>query len=325
MPSAFLSGADYLALPHDPIPWIIQDLIPVSGLTNLYGKPKSGKSFAAIGMAQAISTGQPDWMQAFTVHKHGPVAYLQIDTPRGEWSGRLRELRDDANLDLNGIYFCDMLMTKSYPFNILLPDQQAWLRAEMDILKPLVVFIDTLRELHNGDENDSTVMRNVVTALVAACRPAAIVLVSHGRKETMMSKLGGNDLMTDARGSSYVAGRMDVIAQFTKQTMEYKGRGKGEGTLKIMQNPDTGMMQLNGEDAAYQNALRGIITQMRDEDPKVSVNKLAIAIADATTHKKLRQINTDVKHYLASLARGCKSPITAIANPVEVSPDVHAQ
>lgn len=293
---AFVSGSDYLSLPRDPQPWVIKHLIPTSGLTNIFGKPKAGKSFAALGMAVAISTGATDWL-GFPVHKSGPVAYLQVDTPRGEWAGRIARLQDNR-LDISNIYFCDMLMTPAYPFDILNGPQQEWLKKHLAIIEPVVVFIDTLREIHGVDENDSTPMKNVISQLVAACLPAAIVLVSHSRKDTALTSAGGDDLMNDARGSSYVPGRMDTIIKVTQTGLLYKGRSIGQGRTEIKQDPDTLLPLLDGEAAIYRELIVNRCTIMRGENPTVSVNVIAEDIAERTTYRKKRAIADHVSDYL---------------------------
>lgn len=302
--SAFLPGDVYLQLPRDPQPWVIRDLIPVSGLTNLYGKPKAGKSFAALGMAHAIASGQPDWL-GFQVLKSGPVAYLQIDTPREEWAGRVHDMRNQG-MDMHNVNICDMFMLGFYPFNILDPDHFNWLKAQLEVLKPVVVFIDTIREAHNGDENDSTVMKNVVTGLVAACRPAAMVFLSHSRKDTMFTSQGGDDLMADARGSSYIAGRMDCVIKMTGNGkhatgMQYKGRSKGNGRVSVAQHEETGLILLDGEDAAYHALIEATANDMLTKNHKVSVKAIADRVETLTTHKKHRTITKHVKAYLAKV------------------------
>lgn len=297
---AFINGPSYLFLPRDPTKWVIKHLIPVSGLTNVFGKPKAGKSFASLGMAIAISSGQPDW-NGFAIEKHGPVAYLQIDTPRGEWADRISVI-SNAGHDLSNVHFCDMLMTPGYPFNILAEDQHTWLKNGLAELQPVVVFIDTIREAHGTDENDSTAMRNVVTQLVAAARPAAVVLISHSRKDTMFTATGGDDLMNDARGSSYISGRMDTVIKFTTNDkhatgMIYRGRSVGQGRLAVTQD-ETGLVVLDGAAETYAALLHDRVVAMRTENPKITINAMAEDIAHRTEFKKKRSIDSDIKKFL---------------------------
>jgi len=234
--------------------------------------------------------------------KHGPVAYLQIDTPRGEWASRVDAI-EKSGRSLDSVFFCDMLMVKFYPFNVSEPEHFNWLKSELDALQPVVVFIDTIREAHAGDENDSTVMKNVITNLVAACRPAAVVLLSHSRKDTLFTANGGDDLMSDARGSSYLAGRMDCVIKMTGNQevatgMQYKGRSAGRGHLKVTQDDETGLVIFDTEEAAYHGLLRARVLAMRQADPNITVNKMAEQLSLETKYRAKRSINHDINGIL---------------------------
>ena len=209
----FVNAAAYLDLPREPQPWVVDKLIPVGGLVNVFGKPKSGKSFFMLGMLEAIANHAPDW-QGFTIHKHGPVAYLQIDTPREEWAARVLRMSWSSPEAAKRLFIADMWQVPNFPFDILNPMkvEDHWVRDNLARIKPIMVVIDTIREIHSGDENDSTVMRNVIATLVGACRPAAIVLVSHSRKDSLLTSSGNDDLMDQQRGSSYVSETKEAFA-----------------------------------------------------------------------------------------------------------------
>jgi RecA-family ATPase len=311
---AFLSGEDYLALPRDPQPWVIKDLIAVGGLTNLYGKPKTGKSFVALGQAHAIADENVDEWLNFPVLKHGPVAYLQIDTPRGIWAERIKDIHESGRLfsaaptdGRHGVFFCDSISADIFPFNVVLPAHHDWLKKQLTLIQPVVVYIDTIRETHEGDENDSTNMKNVITSLVDACRPAAVVLLSHARKDTLFTSQGGDDLMSDARGSNYLAGKMDCVIKMTgaaKPTgLHYGGRAAGRGRLSVTQEPGTGLVMLDGEDAKYQELLRRRVTELRAQAPEMSVNAMAEIIGTETKHREVRTITTNINTLLGLKSR----------------------
>lgn len=304
----FISADSYLALPRDPQPWVIKDLIVAGGLTNIYGAPKNGKSFAAMGMAIAISSGQTDWL-GFPILKHGPVAYLQIDTPRGEWADRFTKAQA-SGLDISGVLVCDMLMTPQYPVNMLDSGQVEALREGLRDLNPVLIVIDTIREAHSGDENDSTVLRNVVTNIISAVRSVtgtpALMFVSHSRKLTDNTKMHGDGIMSGNRGSSYLAGRMDVVIQMlgteNKATaMAYKGRGSGDGRIDISQDPNTGLIRIEGAAAAYNALLVHRVAEMRLADPNVSVNAMAEMLESETNYRKKRHISDDIAAHMRSL------------------------
>lgn len=261
-------------------------MIPVGGLVNVYGKPKTGKSFVVLGMAQAITNGDETW-EGFDVDKHGPVAYLQVDTPREEWAKRLETAQQMSHTDDIPFYVADMWLIPKYPMDILEPDGQTlkWLKDEMERVQPIMVVIDTLREVHSGDEDSSTTMRNVITNIVGACMPSqgssrsvpAIVLISHARKDAAgWQQDGQDDMMDQARGSSYVAGRMDVIIQVTQRTMKFKGRATGEQRRSLFKNDQTGWVHVVQEDDGSQKHVQEIMERY----PDASVNSNAARLVE---------------------------------------------
>jgi RecA-family ATPase len=229
--SGFVTGSVYRTLPRAPETWVVEHVVPIGGLLNLYGAPKLGKSFAALQLAIAVASEQPEWL-GFQVALWGPVCYLQLDTPRTLWADRIDQL-EAGGIDVSRVHFADTEQAP-YPFDILSEESFVWLKQQIFEIKPVLVVIDTLRELHAGDENDSQQMKNVISALVAATRPSALCLVSHSRKDNMSLPEGQREsLMNDNRGSGYVAGRMDTIMRVSKKTLTYQGRTIEEKRLKI--------------------------------------------------------------------------------------------
>lgn len=231
----FYSTDDYLALPHAPEAWIIQDLLPVGGSMNVYGKPKAGKSFLCLQMAEAIADDTKTEFLGYPILTHGPVVYLQADTPRGLWRIRIIQFFTSKGRPLKGVYFTDKEVLP-YPFDIgdKAGVNRKWLQDAVREVNPVAVFIDTLREVHSGDENDSGHMQTIVNALAEAVRPAALILISHSRKTTPD---GAHDLMNEGRGSSYTSGRMDSIMKVTPGKLYFQGRAIPETNLAVDANP----------------------------------------------------------------------------------------
>lgn len=295
-PSGFHPGPSYLALPKDPQQWVIRDLIPVSGLVNLYGKPKSKKSRLVMGMAEAVANGRPHWL-SFEVCKHGPVAVLQLDTPRGEWSGRIQAMEQSGHSTAN-IHISDML-TSPFPFNALDPAHVLWLKTAMAAIQPVMVIVDTFREAFSGDENSSDTQKQVIGNLVQACRPAAVIVLSHARKDSMFSQGGSDDLMGDNRGSGYLAGRMDCVIRMTPMTMSYQGRSVGRRNVPIDPVEDSsGLLKLGplGEDDQHLELVRETARRMLAAQPAIGKNALCkqlmamFQISDSTAARRLDDI-----------------------------------
>lgn len=234
----FVFGEAYLRLPRDPQPWIIQDFVPVQGLVNVYAQPKIGKSFLALGAAEAIANEAVNSFLGYPVKKHGKVLYFQIDTPRSFWAKRIENIISTGRYDISNIGFADRLMAPR-GFDILEDESKLWLMTEVEKVDPLLVILDTLRELHGGDENDATTMKNVVTSIIECIPNAAIMFISHSRKSFQNMD---ESITEGARGSGYIAGRMDAIVKMTNRAMSIQSRA-GSDDIEIMQDPLCGMIQ----------------------------------------------------------------------------------
>lgn len=231
---------EYLKLPRSPETWLIKPLIPTSGAALLYGDAKIGKSYMGIQLALALTGQTPDWL-GFPIGQVGKVLYLQLDTPRSVWALRFEEMLIKGKLqyDSNRLLLADRESIAFYPFDILQPAHMKYLRDIITIHGATTVIIDTLRESHSGDEDSSTVARNVIGNLVGATHPAALIILSHSRKP---SADVDKDLLADNRGSSYVVGRMDAIMRLTTRRLYYTGRSIEAGDVRL-QRVDNGLWQ----------------------------------------------------------------------------------
>lgn len=233
----FVTVDEYLKLQRDRATWLLKPLIPIGGAALLYGSPKLGKSYLGIQISIALSGMADNWL-GFPVVRSGRVLYLQLDTPRSTWAERFERMITVGGLKYNSnLRLADRSSIEHYPFDILQPQHMAYLKTLVRMHDPIAVIIDTLREAHSGEEDNSTVSRNVIANLVGATEPAALILISHARKaHPDMDR----SLMDDHRGSSFISGRMDAIMRLTKTRLFYTGRDIEEGDIK-MERLDNGL------------------------------------------------------------------------------------
>lgn len=231
---------------------------------NLYGSPKAGKSWLALGIAEAVSTGKSEFL-GIPVRTHGRVCYLQVDTPRAEWTRRTNVVTKE-NYNLTNIYFGDRESGTPFPLNIITD----WpiLKKHLDLIQPKLLIIDTLRESFRGDENDSGVMQNVIAHFMMAVPPdCAVIFISHRRKET---NLDTNNIMSSARGSNYISGRMDAVMHLMPKELQYQSRSIELTTLDVFQYPrssgKSGMIHPNPEEARIMVSLEKIVRTCEDPD-----------------------------------------------------------
>lgn len=241
----FHAGANYCALPVSDKTWIVQNVLPVGGLVNIYGKPKTGKSMIGLQLASAISSGKLEWL-SFGIATHGRVAYFQVDTPRSLWLERVKHFRDHG-LDISGIYFADREDEDCpYPFDIL-GEGYHWLKKQIELMeeKPIVLVIDTTREIHSGSEDESAQMKNVIAHVQTAAPGMAVIFISHARKGNPQNFGMQPDMMDENRGSGYVAGRMDCVVWLREKALSAKGRALAETEIAVEMDPNSYLINVS--------------------------------------------------------------------------------
>jgi hypothetical protein len=216
----------------------------------MYGDPKVGKSYAALQLALALQSGK-QWL-GFEIPQKARTVYVQLDTPRSLWADRLEQLAS-TEPEIHHLLLADRGTLATWPFDILNPAHLELLRSSLTPLAPDVVIIDVLKESHHGNENESDTMQRVLSSLVAATQPAAIVLIHHAKKPMPESS---PDIINDMRGG-YIAGAMDAIVRLSPHTAWYVGRAIEFGSIKI-QRMDNGMWVADeGEFEALLDAVIG--------------------------------------------------------------------
>ena len=314
--SLFVQTGEYLTLPRAPETWVVENLLPTGGILNIYGKPKSGKTFLALQLSQAISTNGTkvlDWR----IMTHGPVCYLQVDTPRGLFCTNYLEQIQADHYDMSNLWIADQEIVP-YPFNIM-SEGSVWLKHALTLMPhpPVAIVVDTIREIHSGDENESSVMKNVMTAMVASVRSItpnpAIMFISHGRKGDPRRLESDEDIMEGNRGSNYVAGRVDGVVRVGNSSkgitrLYYKSRTIDDTTIRVTRNDAGFWTPIDSEDIT-------LISSFVKGNPTASHNKLAKLLLDHTGYGSISTWTRKIDHFLSS------APSVAISSENDTSLD----
>jgi DNA-binding transcriptional ArsR family regulator len=248
----------------DPV-WAIPDLLPV-GLSVLAGKPKVGKSWLALQIAQAVATGGHALGKTVTA---GPVLYLALeDSPR-----RLR-----SRMELQGW----PVLPQGQGEFMTLGDFDAQIGPLSDPLAVTrltdhmhrggyrLVVIDTLSRAIRGDQNDADTMTRALSPLQAAAIDLNCValVVDHHRK----ANLGDTDPILDLGGSVAKGGVSDCIWGLYRERGKYGailhvlGRDVDECRLKLTHDHTTGCWQSEGDaDALKVTEARGKVLAALEE------------------------------------------------------------
>jgi RecA-family ATPase len=236
------------AIYPDPV-WILPGFIP-TGLTILAGRPKVGKSWFILQIAQAVQAGG----RVFGVPiPQGRVLYLALE----DNERRLKErMIKQGWATAAGVDFVTM---PDFRAKIGALHKGGWLRL-VEIVKDgayCLVVIDTLSRAFYGlkDINDNSEVFNALSPIQETAITAgfALVVIDHHKK------LNGSDAdpIDDVMGATSKAGVLDTVIGLykdrEKKTMRLRATGRDIETADITLSFDklTGCWQSEGDTADY--------------------------------------------------------------------------
>lgn len=187
--------------------WLIDGYLPADGFSVIYGKSEAYKTFIAMDMCCAISTGG-EWHGNET--KKCPVLYVSAEGQRGiNYRKRAWEIKNKQNADLLGILGQALDMTDPA---IAVSLSMAIDRFESDIgIRPGLLVLDTLnRCFGDGDENSTQDMTRFIQSIGAlqAQTGIAVMVIHHSGKDDSKG-MRGNSSLRAALDTEYLVTRPD--------------------------------------------------------------------------------------------------------------------
>jgi RecA-family ATPase len=189
-----------------------------------------GKSFFALQLATQI-TGGPDLMGLGPL-KHGKVLYIAAEDPREALYHRMYALGSLLSDEQKNAVKKNLVVTPKMgkPINILEPEIFKELVSE-GAGKRLII-IDTLRRFHNGDENSSGDMAQVIGKMESICLEtgSSLIFIHHSSKSS--SSYGTQ--AQSSRGSSVLIDNIRWQAQLiglSKKELEDAGCDEYESNM----------------------------------------------------------------------------------------------
>jgi hypothetical protein len=181
--------------------WLIDDILPSSGLASVYGQSGVGKSFLCLDMAASVATGLP-WFGHQTSQCH--VVYISLEGQAG-FRRRVRAWQEHREISLTDkIHFLDEMFEfnrAGHPdglINIIEKSGGAGL-----------IIIDTLNKAAPGaDENSSSDMGRIIAAAssIQKATNGLVLLVHHS----------GKDASRGLRGHSSLHAALDTVIETEK-------------------------------------------------------------------------------------------------------------
>uniref|UniRef100_A0A6M3K521 Putative ATPase domain containing protein n=1 Tax=viral metagenome TaxID=1070528 RepID=A0A6M3K521_9ZZZZ len=239
-----LLSSDHILTTAWPSPvWAIPDLLP-TGLTILAGRPKLGKSWLALQIAQAIAVG--GYALGERVER-GPILYLALEDSPARLKDRM--LRQGWPTGLPAHFMPIGQFENSV--GDLRNGGGHRLAAQIERECYRLVVIDTLSRSCQGDQNDVQAMTRALTPLqqIAHDKNCAILLVDHHRKMAGFE----SDAVGDILGSTGKGAVCDTAWGLYRERgkagakLSITGRDVEEKNLALYMDWQTGAWQLEGD------------------------------------------------------------------------------
>jgi hypothetical protein len=190
-----------------------------AGLTILAGKPKVGKSWLALQLAQSVATGGKALDRDVT---KGPILYLALEDPPRRLAERMKKQCWPTGTDADFMTigdFADRVGDLRNGGGVTLAEQ-------IEARGYRLVVLDTLSRSVSGDQSDVAEMTLALSPVQEAAHEhnCAVAMIDHHRKG-----FGTNpDAITDILGSTAKGALSDTVWGL------YQERGKAGAELRII-------------------------------------------------------------------------------------------
>lgn len=204
-----------------PIPWLIEGLLPRDSLLCWAADPGVGKSFLALDLAIAVTTGQP--FLGLGCRHAGPVVFFDEENPQHIMAERIFSLGRGRNItSLDGKLFIFRLKMRGRSIDLWIKDA----KTIVSEVRPVLIIFDTFLKFSGvpaiNKENDSSLMQAVCDAIqrTKGCSPDSSALFLH--------HLNKNPDHKSPRGSTIIVGDPDGVWTLT----HWKGKPPADATMR---------------------------------------------------------------------------------------------
>lgn len=192
----FFSAVKWAGQPAPDREWLVPDYIPNKVVTLLTGDGGTGKSLLALQLAVSVATGT-SWL-GLNIDRPGKVLFLSAEDDDDELHRRLEsichgDLSDLQNLMVRSVVDTDPLLATFDKHNRIA--MTTLYKSVVDAVKtqrPKLLILDTLANLHSGDENNKAHAMQFVNKLkaIATVYDCAVLLLAHPSQSGMANGSG---------------------------------------------------------------------------------------------------------------------------------------
>lgn len=270
--------------------WVVPGALP-EGLIILAGKPKLGKSWLALQLAQAVSTGGIFLNAEIDT---GRVLYLALEDPPRRLKERMNKQRWVETAQ------ADFMVLGSFDNQIgdLGNGGGEILAQQIRLRKYRLVIIDTFSRSISGDQKDHEIMTAAMDPLqeIAHSHHCAVMMIDHHTKAKNLDM----DVITDIFGSVAKGAMVDTAWGFYRDpgmqgaVLAVTGREVVEQKFRLSMNWETGLWLTEGSslDAIKLTARRQEILDVLQVLEHATAGEVAIAINQdrSNTYRRLQDL-----------------------------------
>lgn len=273
-----ITGEELSKIVFPPEEWIIDRFIPRNSLVCIGGEPGTKKSYLTNHMAACIATGE-DFLGKF---KTVNVPILFIDKENNE-------ARRQKRFNSLGVLPDKLHHIYHWQGDFLLDNDQAITYLENRIVKLDIklVFLDTLIEMHTGEENSASDMGRVfkpIKRLVSA--GASVAFLQHFNKPQGTYGQAKDNIMARLRGSGYLTGAVDTY--FALQNIEEGYTRLDFGKTRDEEKMKPFLLEIRfDKDGTYFNYLKDIEEESRIQTINIEEHIRYMLEKENPTRKRL--------------------------------------
>jgi hypothetical protein len=274
-----------------PPRWLVRDLWLDQAVGIIGGEPKSYKSFAAAQLATCIASGKP--MFGKYEVQQGRVLMFNAEDRPAMTRHRIAQMCRSQDVDLASL---DLHLIDVPALRLDDDEQVNRLARTVRSMRPTLLILDPMRDLHGLDENDAQIVSALLSPLRVMQRNfgCSVMLVHHMAKATELGRRAGQRL----RGTSALHGWIDSALYLTHKD----GAIKVEVEHRAAQAPDPILFKLEKAETPDGPALwleqqgdEDEGAEIRDTKSEVAENKVIQVVAGATEPLTMRDLRTMVK------------------------------
>jgi hypothetical protein len=263
----FVTGQELQSIEFKEPAWVVPGILP-EGLCLLSARPKKGKTWFALNVSVAASTGGCSLGKSDLRVTQGKVLYLALEDKLRRTKKRLEIILGDAPFPE------DLILAENWPRL-----DKGGLEALQEFLKEhsdcRLVVVDSYSRIKptrpkNSDPYDFDMAWGGILQSLAQERQVCLLLIYHNRKAE------SDDPLDDVIGSTGLTGAVDAVLILRR------GRGKADGTLLVTGrdveeqelalkfHPGEGLWELMGDVAEYgmSQERQEILSILRNLGPK---------------------------------------------------------